>query len=144
MINIVHFPYEIIAWFDSVEKETLQYLSAQVPQLNINVDKPQPWSLYDKLVMMTDEELAVIRQSSIPYEVKEAKKIKLQKPMNCEYHVHVPSFGLMMIRDVEVLEDACTNELQRRLDEGWRLLCVCPPLDKRRPDYILGRGEIYD
>lgn len=37
-----------------------------------------------------------------------------------------------------LLEDACTDFLQEKLDEGWRLIAVCPQ-EQRRPDYILGR-----
>jgi hypothetical protein len=39
------------------------------------------------------------------------------------------------------LNDACTDELRRHLDDGWRIVCVCPPLNQRRPDYILGRSR---
>jgi hypothetical protein len=37
------------------------------------------------------------------------------------------------------LDDACTDDVQRHLDEGWKILAVCPPNSQRRPDYILGR-----
>lgn len=53
--------------------------------------------------------------------------------------VHVPNIGLIAMNEVQVLEDACTDRLQRELDEGWSLLAVCPPNAQRRPDYVLGR-----
>ncbi len=53
--------------------------------------------------------------------------------------VHVPNNKLIEFNEVEVWEDICTNELQRGLDEGWRIIAVCPPLEARRPTYILGR-----
>ena len=53
--------------------------------------------------------------------------------------VHVPNLSLLSFNQVEVLEDYCTNNLQKKLDEGWRILAVCPPLDERRPAYIVGR-----
>lgn len=53
--------------------------------------------------------------------------------------IHVPNIGLLMVNEVEVVEDICTNALQTYLDEGWRILAVCPSIDQRRPDYILGR-----
>lgn len=56
-------------------------------------------------------------------------------------HVHVPNVGLLSIAEVMVEENACTDLLQRRLNEGWRILCVCPPNAARRPDYILGRTK---
>lgn len=59
-------------------------------------------------------------------------------------HVHIPNVGLLSIDETLLLEDACTNELQRALDDGWRILCVCPPNNARRPDYILGRTRDRD
>lgn len=58
--------------------------------------------------------------------------------------ISVPDLGLMLIDEVDWLEDACTQELQSRLDEGWRILAVCPPNAQRRPDYILGRPKARD
>ena len=53
--------------------------------------------------------------------------------------IHVPNFSLLAINQVKVLEDACTDDIQAVLDEGWRILAVCPPLQERRPTYICGR-----
>lgn len=55
--------------------------------------------------------------------------------------IHVPDQSLLRIDEVEHLDDACTDELQRHLDDGWRILAVCPPCSQRRPDYILGRRK---
>lgn len=54
-------------------------------------------------------------------------------------HIHVPNIGLFAIDEVTYIEDACTDALQDHLDKGWKILCVCPPNNQRRPDYILGR-----
>jgi hypothetical protein len=53
--------------------------------------------------------------------------------------VHIPNLGLLSMDEVDWMENACTQELQRRLDAGWRILAVCPPNMERRPTYILGR-----
>lgn len=53
----------------------------------------------------------------------------------------VPDIGVLQIDEVDWMEDACTQALQDRLDEGWRILAVCPPNAQRRPDYILGRRK---
>jgi hypothetical protein len=63
---------------------------------------------------------------------------------NYEVHVHIPNLGLLTVDEVMVEEDCCTDNLQRRLNEGWRILCVCPPKNARRPDYILGRQREMD
>lgn len=53
--------------------------------------------------------------------------------------IHIPSIGLMLIDEVDWLEDACTQQVQDHLNDGWRILAVCPPNAQRRPDYIFGR-----
>lgn len=60
---------------------------------------------------------------------------------NQKVGVHISDLGLLSVREVTWLEDACTQELQRHLDDGWRILSVCPQSDSRRPDYILGRNN---
>lgn len=57
------------------------------------------------------------------------------------YQISVANVGLIQIQRVDVLEDCCTDELQRWLDRGWRLLAVCPPNDARRPSYVMGHFE---
>jgi hypothetical protein len=41
--------------------------------------------------------------------------------------------------EVEVREDYCSDELQKMLMKGWRIVAVCVQPDQRRPDYVLGR-----
>jgi len=62
--------------------------------------------------------------------------------VNTRVNVHVPGAPLLHIDDVKVAEDLCTEALQCELDDGWRIVAVCPQPDQRRPDYVLGRrGE---
>lgn len=56
-------------------------------------------------------------------------------------HIAIPDFCLLQIQTVTVIEDACTDALQSYLDDGWRILAVCPPNAARRPDYILGHKD---
>lgn len=56
-------------------------------------------------------------------------------------HIAIPDIGLLKMRAVTVKEDFCTDALQDLLDEGWRILAVCPPNAARRPDYILGHAD---
>jgi hypothetical protein len=53
--------------------------------------------------------------------------------------VHIPNEYLYRINEVEVLDDCCTDRLREYLDDGWRIICVCPPNSQRRPDYVIGR-----
>lgn len=56
-------------------------------------------------------------------------------------YVQVPNIGLLVIDEVKVCEDYCTYALQSELDNGWRILAICPPNAARRPDYIMGRPK---
>lgn len=56
-------------------------------------------------------------------------------------HIAIPDLSLLKMRQVTVLEDYCTDALQGWLDDGWRILAVCPPNAARRPDYILGHAD---
>lgn len=55
--------------------------------------------------------------------------------------ITVTDMALLMLNEVTWEENCCTQRLQERLDEGWRILAVCPPNAQRRPDYILGRRK---
>lgn len=55
--------------------------------------------------------------------------------------ITIPDLALLLIDEVTYRDDCCTDELQNLLDDGWRLLAVCPPNAQRRPDYILGRRK---
>lgn len=60
-------------------------------------------------------------------------------PLNHLTHVVVSGNMLMSVTQVEVLIDACTEQLAGRLSDGWRILAICPQPDQRRPDYVIGR-----
>jgi hypothetical protein len=59
--------------------------------------------------------------------------------VNTKIDVHVPGNVLTAINEVDYFLNLCTEELQEKLDEGWRILAICPQADQRRPDYIVGR-----
>lgn len=56
-------------------------------------------------------------------------------------HTQSPIVGnhLMQVNDLMLCEDYCTDALQVKLDDGWRIIAVCPQ-EARRPDYVLGRN----
>lgn len=58
---------------------------------------------------------------------------------NQKCEVHLPGNMLATYNEVLLLEDVCTDELQRSLDNGYRIITACPQANQRRPDYILGR-----
>lgn len=80
--------------------------------------------------------------------MKDRKKFDLGQKFTLDdtlnHHVAqitIPDIGLLHINEVTWMEDACTEALQDMLNDGWRLIAVCPPNAQRRPDYILGRSK---
>lgn len=64
-----------------------------------------------------------------------------EQSFNQRVEVHIPGNALTVYNKTQLLEDCCTDHLQEELDQGWRIIAVCPQPDQRRPDYILGRYE---
>lgn len=62
------------------------------------------------------------------------------RAFNERVNVHVPGLGLLLINEALVEHDACTERLNDMLQQGWRILAVCPQPDQRRPDYVMGRS----
>lgn len=81
------------------------------------------------------------RMDSLEADVKKRRNLAELESHGAAVQIHVPDFTLMTITEVEVLDDCCTDMLQRHLDDGWRILAVCPPNAQRRPDYVLGRSK---
>jgi hypothetical protein len=52
-----------------------------------------------------------------------------------------PGESLMAVSETMLVQDGCTDVLQRHLSDGWRIVAVQPQPDQRRPDYILGRSR---
>ncbi len=77
--------------------------------------------------------------------VEKLEKMEIPEPVAAQGHVynehvevHTPGNMLATYNETLLLEDACTDELQKSLDNGWRIIAACPQA-QRRPDYILGR-----
>jgi len=114
-------------------------------------DLPHTREELDKLNEYTDRKLDTIDDleleawTSVGIEVKmsRVRGLRSNDPdiHKTIYQISVANVGLMQIQRVEVLEDCCTDHLQRELDRGWRILAVCPPNDARRPSYVVGHME---
>lgn len=79
------------------------------------------------------------RVSALEARVHDSHQMAAQLKSGGAVVIHIPNNRLTHYNEVNVLEDACTNDLQDYLDKGWRILAVCPPNSQRRPDYIVGR-----
>lgn len=60
---------------------------------------------------------------------------------NQKCNVHVSNNMLLHFNRTKVEYDCCTDNLNKQLQNGWRIIAVCPQPDQRRPDYVLGRYE---
>jgi len=103
---------------------------------------------YSERYIISDEDAAVLTNYDISFTVKKFKGTvpyrvnDNDKAQADNLHIHVPNYSLNSYNKVMVIEDACTDELQKHLNDGWRIICACPPLNQRRPDYILGKSEV--
>lgn len=50
----------------------------------------------------------------------------------------VSNLALYEVSELLLVEDACTDGINGKLDDGWRIVAICPQ-PQRRPDYILGK-----
>lgn len=125
-------------------------------------DKPNDpyWlSSFEKPVRLTEEEMLNLSNLGFKLEVipyPGAMITKMQDRHKWDYTDHIepvevmtgkavqvviPDMALLLIDEVTWRDDCCTEEIQQLLDDGWRILAVCPPNASRRPDYILGRRK---
>lgn len=74
-------------------------------------------------------------------EIQKAVSTEVPQAFNQKVNVHVPGLGLLLLDEIQVMEDCCTDLIQKELDNGWRIVAVCPQPDSRRPDYVLGRAK---
>lgn len=151
MLAIVELNWKSREAVKNLSREDYNLLRAAVPQIKLNEwpeDKEKPdWYGYgDEVLIDMVEDGPVLARFGIGFEVKNFKntyKAGKVEHGGASYHLHVaiPNIGLLSIDEVTHVDDACTNVLQSYLDDGWRILAVCPPNAQRRPDYILGRTK---
>lgn len=89
---------------------------------------------------ISNQDLDMIEEmNKIANKIDEAKnRFEKVVEFNQQCNVHIPNLGLLNVNKLAYATDYCTEMLQERLLQGWRLIAVCPQPDQRRPDYILG------
>lgn len=102
------------------------------------IDRPVVEAM-SKIQRSLDRLEATLSQTPLPFTQHVFKDEAPVPAFNAKCDVHVPGLGLLVLNEVLVLEDCCTEELQRTLDDGWRIVAACPQPNSRRPDYVVGR-----
>lgn len=142
-------PHDFIQWFNRCPALRQAMSKARYPgddetdisQIN-QANFPEQSRFHDGLLMDGDE-LEAWADAGIKVEVSRIKGLasNARELQSTIFQVSVANVGLMQVQCVEVIEDACTDEIQRWLDKGWRIIAVCPPNDSRRPSYIMGHFD---
>ena len=138
-----------------------EYTQLKILLPGLPVEKPQ----YDPsgVFLLTYENIEVVTKYGLKFILSKQEQaqaigtmlVKLQDRINAVeqqvtkhnfenasyVQIAIPDFALLYIDEVRAETDLCTYTLQEWLNEGWRILAVCPPNAQRRPDYILGRRK---
>lgn len=155
MLAIVQFPYNTKDKVNGLVKEDWNLLREHIPTLRLSEwddEKGKPsrewWSYCEDVVIDMSSDAALLSTFGIKFEVQRIKNSYHRNgpaispgTNSVTYNFALPNIGLLAIDEVTWLNDACTEELQRHLDDKWRIIAVCPPNGARRPDYILGRTK---
>lgn len=144
MLAKIEFPYGSGEKFQAMAPEDYAELRSVIDELP--AEQHTKHFYVGACIVDVAEAGPLLTKHGISFEVKKMKglmPVGLPVPSlgNQPVHIHVPNIGLLSMTEVTWLEDACTEVLQSHLDEGWRILAVCPPNCQRRPDYILGRAK---
>lgn len=146
MLAEIQFGYSIDRQVTALDDAAYERLREGVPLLDLPLDRTAKWDFYKvihnpTLVDLTREG-ALLTANGIDYTIKRFKacrKVAIDKAVNIQ--VAIPNLLLFAVDEVTWLEDACTEDLQKHLDDGWRILAVCPAENSRRPTYIIGRTK---
>jgi len=157
MLAIIEFDYYTKARLTELGRDFYATFCERFPEFQLEPweeGKDEPPYIYFQKDPMIDLSLdgPFLTEHQIPFKIKRFKgayysdaehrrsdRGKADLPSASYIQVAIPNLALLEIRTVQVLEDACTEKLQSELDNGWRILAVCPPNSQRRPDYILGK-----
>ena len=133
--------------------EVYRTIRERIPRLKLPEDQEKVEAYYQD-VLMDAAEAELLTDAGIELSIKRIKGLAYpdwfnaaqrsgsslpEGVHNVTYQVSVANVGLLAVDEVSLLEDCCTDTLQAELDDGWRILAVCPPNDARRPTYIIGR-----
>lgn len=88
----------------------------------------------------TETQIQAIDLEQLANKISDRLGTNLTQLKNQKLEIHQPNMPLFTYNNFRVIVDSCTEELQNEwISKGWRVVCICPQPDQRRPDYILGK-----
>ena len=131
MLAMIELEYSTRDKFKTLSRRDYEEIRQQIPSLSMsewpeNNEQPPEVYVWDKRLIDLVTDGPLLARHGIEFKVKNFKdsyRIKSQDGVvNNNLHVAIPNIGLLAIDEVMVLEDACTDNLQKHLDDGWRLV----------------------
>lgn len=163
MLAFIEFTYNASAKFSSEStREFFNEFRERFPQFNLpewkEEDEQRPYSyIFGQVLIELEDDGVWLNQHGFEFTIKRFKgayftdsnihrRTSSLSPSEqagvTNIQIAIPDLALLSITEVMVEEDVCTYQLQNRLDDGWRIIAICPPNSQRRPDYILGRSRV--
>lgn len=151
MLAIIELDYTRHARLKELTPEQRQQLRDEVPQMKLTAEDSSYMHSESEFMcdLATDGQLLLslglqfsVKRFKSCYRVSDNDPWQKRDPAQAVVHniqVAIPNILLWEIDEVRVLDDSCTDTVQSYLDDGWRILAICPPPAQRRPDYIMGR-----
>jgi len=125
-----------------------QAMATKHPYLDLPIDQNELRDWWSGKFVGTFDDVAALAADGIECNIKRVRGILTERlipdavgAQNVINNVAIPNVGMFAVTRLRVLEDQCTDYVQRWLDDGWRIVAVCPPNDTRRPTYILGHMD---
>lgn len=143
MLAEIQLKYGAANTIKALEDEAYHEVREGVPFLDLPLDRAtDPKDRWQTDMIDLTREGAVLTKHGVEYVIKRFKgcrKVAVADQVNIQ--VSIPNLLLFSVNEVTWIEDACTEDLQKHLDDGWRILAVCPAENSRRPTYVLGRNK---
>ena len=126
--------------FPSIDFDS-SYWTAKESFIEYEELKTLPCELFDYFEIKPVKSIA-IKELPIDLNRIRIEPEKVQEAIEQNIQFHFPGcHELLSINQVDLLEDECTENLQRKLNKGWRIIAVCLQAGNRRPDYVIGKGS---
>ena len=129
--------------FRKLSVEEQEMLKSAVPKITFSEDGfPSFWGTE---ILALDVAEPLLKKELIKitdvHRTSERIPTLAQNPPTQIINIVAKSLPVTSIKRVKVLENCCTDVLQKYLDKGWRIVAVCPQEEMRRPDYVIGHVE---